>query len=93
MYHNTTHKVEETGVFRLTREPRKELTAGMVGYIIAGIKTVSDTRIGDTVTLDANPAAQPLPGFKEVKPVVFASIYPISGTITRTWPRPWKNTS
>ena len=66
------------GVFRLTREPRKELTAGMVGYIIANIKTVSDTRIGDTITLDANPAAQPLPGFKEVKPVVFASIYPIS---------------
>ena len=78
MYNNTVHKVEEVGVFRLTREPRKELTAGMVGYIIANIKTVSDTRIGDTITLDANPAAQPLPGFKEVKPVVFASIYPIS---------------
>ena len=78
MYINTVHKVEEVGVFRLTREPRKELTAGMVGYIIANIKTVSDTRIGDTITLDANPAAQPLPGFKEVKPVVFASIYPIS---------------
>jgi GTP-binding protein LepA len=78
MYNNTVHKVEEVGVFRLTREPRKELTAGMVGYVIANIKTVSDTRIGDTITLDANPAAQPLPGFKEVKPVVFASIYPIS---------------
>ena len=78
MYNNTVHKVEEVGVFRLTREPRKELTAGMVGYIIANIKTVSDTRIGDTITLDANPATQPLPGFKEVKPVVFASIYPIS---------------
>ena len=78
MYNNAVHKVEEVGVFRLTREPRKELTAGMVGYIIASIKTVSDTRIGDTITLDANPAAQPLPGFKEVKPVVFSSIYPIS---------------
>ena len=77
MYNGTTHKVEETGVFRLTREPRKELSAGMVGYLIAGIKTVSDTRIGDTVTLEANPAAGPLPGFKEVKPVVFASIYPV----------------
>jgi len=72
------HKVEEVGVFRLQREPRKRLTAGMVGYIIAGIKTVRDTRIGDTITLDANPAAQTLPGFKEVKPVVFASIYPVS---------------
>ncbi len=72
------HKVEEVGIFRLTREPRKELTAGMVGYIIAGIKTVSDTRIGDTITLDADPVARPLPGFKEVKPVVFASLYPLS---------------
>jgi GTP-binding protein LepA len=78
MYNGTTYKVEEVGVFRLTREPKKELTAGMVGYIIAGIKTVSDTRIGDTITLDANPAAAPLPGFVEVKPVVFSSIYPIA---------------
>ena len=77
MYHGTVHKVEETGVFRLTREPRKELSAGMVGYLIAGIKTVGDTRIGDTITLEARPAAGPLPGFKEVKPVVFASIYPV----------------
>ncbi|MBM4300678.1 MAG: elongation factor 4 [Deltaproteobacteria bacterium] len=77
MYNHTVHKVEETGVFRLTREPRKEISAGMVGYLIAGIKTVGDTRIGDTVTLEARPAATPLPGFKEVKPVVFASIYPV----------------
>ncbi|MCL4504291.1 MAG: translation elongation factor 4 [Deltaproteobacteria bacterium] len=78
MSNNAAYKVEEVGVFRLQREPRKVLNAGMVGYIIANIKTVSDTRIGDTITLDANPAAKPLPGFKEVKPVVFASIYPIS---------------
>ncbi len=77
MYNGTVHKVEETGVFRLTREPRKELSAGMVGYLIAGIKTVSDTRIGDTITLEGRHAAAPLPGFKEVKPVVFASIYPV----------------
>lgn len=74
----TTYKVEEVGIFRLNREPRDELQAGSVGYIIAGIKTVSDTRIGDTITLDANPAPAPLPGFKEVKPVVFSSIYPVS---------------
>jgi GTP-binding protein LepA len=73
-----TYKVEEVGVFRLAREPRKELTAGMVGYIVAGIKTVSDTRTGDTITLDANPIDGPLPGFKEVKPVVFSSIYPVA---------------
>jgi GTP-binding protein LepA len=74
----TQHRVEEVGIFQLKMEPKKELTAGMVGYIIAGIKTVSDTRIGDTITLDTNPADGPLPGFKEVKPVVFSSIYPIA---------------
>lgn len=78
MSQGTTYRVEEVGVFRLTREPRKELAAGMVGYIIAGIKTVSDTRIGDTITLEAKPAPQPLPGFKDVKPVVFSSIYPVA---------------
>ncbi|MCX8022994.1 MAG: translation elongation factor 4 [Syntrophorhabdaceae bacterium] len=72
------YKVEEVGIFRLKMEPKKELTAGMVGYIIAGIKTVSDTRIGDTITHEMNPAPKPLPGFKEVKPVVFSSIYPVS---------------
>jgi len=73
-----TYKVEEVGFFRLTREPQKELSTGQVGYIISGIKTVSDTRIGDTITLDGNPAEKALPGFKEVKPVVFSSVYPIS---------------
>ena len=72
------YKVEEVGIFRLKPEPVKELSAGMVGYIIAGIKTVSDTRIGDTITLDTNPVSEPLPGFREVKPVVFSSIYPIA---------------
>jgi GTP-binding protein LepA len=78
MSQGTTYRVEEVGIFRLAREPQKELTAGMVGYIIAGIKTVSDTRIGDTITVDARPAPQPLGGFKDVKPVVFSSIYPIA---------------
>lgn len=78
MSNGTSYRVEEVGVFRLTREPKKELTAGMVGYIIAGIKTVSDTRVGDTITLESNPAPAPLPGFIEVKPVVFSSIYPIA---------------
>lgn len=72
------HKVEEVGLFRLTREPRGSLSAGEVGYILAGIKNVSDTKIGDTITLDSRPAAKPLPGFKEVKPVVFSSIYPVA---------------
>ena len=78
MSNGATYKVEETGIFRLKMDPRKDISAGSVGYIIAGIKTVSDTRVGDTITLDDRPVSQPLPGFKEVKPVVFSSIYPIA---------------
>ncbi len=72
------YRVEETGIFLIERKPVKKLLAGEVGYIIAGIKTVSDTRIGDTVTLDENPCEAPLKGFQLVKPVVFSSFYPIS---------------
>ncbi|MGA2957597.1 MAG: translation elongation factor 4 [Thermodesulfobacteriota bacterium] len=75
---NAAHKVEEVGRFSLYRERRDRLSAGEVGYIIAGIKTISDVRIGDTMTLDDRPCEQPLPGFKDVKPVVFSSIYPIA---------------
>jgi GTP-binding protein LepA len=78
MSNRAHYRVEEVGIFRLNREPRAVLAAGDVGYIISGIKTVRDTRIGDTITLDDRPAAGPLPGFKEVKPVVFSSIYPIA---------------
>ncbi len=78
MFNGAVHKVEEVGVFRLIRESRKELSAGSVGYVIAGIKTVADVRIGDTMTLDSDPVSSPLPGFKDIKPVVFSSIYPMS---------------
>lgn len=78
MHSNAKYKVEEVGVFRPQRQPVKELTAGSVGYIISGIKTVSDVSIGETITLDKNPASEPLPGFKEVKPVVFSSVYPVA---------------
>ena len=78
MSNNAVHKVEEVGLFRLTRQPQKMLRAGQVGYIIAGVKNVAETRNGDTITHKDNPCAKPLPGFKEVKPVVFSSIYPIS---------------
>jgi len=73
-----TYKIEEIGIFRLNREPKKSLSPGEVGYMIAGIKTVSDVRVGDTITLDSNPASEALPGFTEVKPVVFSSVYPVS---------------
>jgi GTP-binding protein LepA len=72
------YKVDEVGGFSLARLKREKLSAGEVGYIIAGVKTVSDVSIGDTITLDNNPCEKALPGFKEFKPVVFSSIYPIS---------------
>lgn len=73
----TEYKVETVGIFRLKLEETTELSEGDVGYIIAGIKTVADVKVGDTVTLADNPAEEILPGFKEVKPVVFSSIYPV----------------
>jgi len=74
----STYKVEEVGLFHLETKPKDILSAGEVGYIIAGIKKLGDTRIGDTITLDSNPTIEPLSGFKEAKPVVFSSIYPVS---------------
>jgi len=78
MSNNATYKVEEVGIFQLRQIPAPELSAGQVGYLTAGIKTVSDTRCGDTITLKERPCAEPLPGFKEAKPVVFSSIYPVA---------------
>ncbi len=74
---NSDYKVENIGVFKIKYEDTGYLEAGDVGYIIAGIKTVQDVKVGDTITLAANPCAEPLPGFKEVKPVVYSSIYPL----------------
>lgn len=74
---DSVHKVEEVGRFRIALAPESALEAGDVGYFIAGIKTVSDIRVGDTVTHADRPCANPLPGFREVKPVVFSSIYPV----------------
>jgi GTP-binding protein LepA len=78
MSNEATYKVEEVGLFQIVRKPQKELAAGQVGYMIAGIKTVSDTRCGDTITLHDRPCIKPKSGFKEAKPVVFASIYPVA---------------
>jgi len=78
MHTNASYKVEEVGYFRLKRIPAKMIVAGQVGYIIAGIKTIADISIGDTITNSNRPATEPLPGFKEIKPVVFSSIYPVA---------------
>ncbi|MBQ5472784.1 MAG: translation elongation factor 4 [Treponema sp.] len=77
MSNGLDYKVEQIGVFKIDYEATGYLEAGDVGYIIAGIKTVSDVSVGDTVTLASNPADAPLAGFKEVKPVVYSSIYPM----------------
>ncbi len=77
MSNRAGYRVEETGIFQIGRVPCKSLKAGQVGYFIAGIKTVSDTRCGDTVTHRERPCDRAMPGFRSAKPVVFSSIYPI----------------
>ncbi|MCI2128237.1 MAG: translation elongation factor 4 [Sphaerochaeta sp.] len=77
MHSGAVYKVEEVGIFQLELKKREELHDGDVGYVIAGIKTISDIRVGDTVTHPENPAKQALSGFKPLKPVVFSSIYPV----------------
>jgi GTP-binding protein LepA len=78
MSNGIEHKVEEVGTYQVQRKAVKKLSAGMVGYIIAGIKSVQDARPGDTITHRDRPTPKALPGFKEVQQVVFSSIYPIS---------------
>ncbi len=78
MANGREYRVDEVGFFKLHKEPQQQLSAGQIGYILAGIKTVQDTRPGDTITLRDAPATAPLPGFREVQQVVFSSIYPIN---------------
>jgi GTP-binding protein LepA len=68
--------VDEVGYMKLKMYPVDSISSGEVGYIIANVKNVADTRVGDTMTLANNPASKPLPGFKHVKPMVFAGLYP-----------------
>ncbi len=69
----------ELGVFRPQLVPVKQLSAGEVGYVATGLKNVREAQVGDTVTTQARPAAQPLPGYQPAKSLVFAGIYPVSG--------------
>ena len=77
MSSNTEYKVEQCGIFKINYEETGVLEAGDVGYIISGLKTVSDVKVGDTITSVAGGVTEALPGFKEVKPVVYSSIYPM----------------
>lgn len=68
---------EEIGVLRLEKEPRNEIRTGDVGYIISGVKEAREVKVGDTITSSANPTAEAIKGFEDVKPMVFAGIYPV----------------
>jgi GTP-binding protein LepA len=76
MAQGTRFEVEELGFFSPTMTPAQSLDAGEVGYVITGLKDVSKLRVGDTLTSEARPAAEPLPGYKDVKPTVFAGLFP-----------------
>ena len=80
MASGATHLCEQTGVFTPKSQQRPHLSAGEVGFVIAGIKQLADAKVGDTITLAGKPAAAPLPGFKEVKPQVFAGLYPVESS-------------
>ena len=77
MSNKANYLCEQVGVFTPKSQARSELLAGEVGFIIAGIKELKAAQVGDTVTLAEKPAVEPLPGFKEIKPQVFAGLYPV----------------
>ncbi|MCP3963267.1 MAG: elongation factor 4 [bacterium] len=78
MHSKKSYVIEELGTLRLERVAQRELPAGAVGYVIAGVKSVQDIAIGDTITDAGRHADEPLPGYKEAKPVVFSSMYPVA---------------
>ncbi len=77
MHTDRDFTVDELGYNQMKLNPKKQLSAGEVGYIVAGVKSVQDIEIGDTITLVNRPAAEPIPGYQEAKQVVFSSIYPM----------------
>lgn len=74
---NKKYEADEIGILRLKQEPKKELSAGDVGYIISGIKSSKEVKVGDTITHVENPCIERISGFQDVKPMVFAGIYPV----------------
>ncbi len=78
LFHTSkTYEVKEVGVFTPKMEKRDILNAGDVGYVIANMKSSAEVKIGDTITNNTHPSPEPLPGFKEIQPMVFSGIYPI----------------
>ena len=78
MHTGRDYKIDELGYNQLRLNPQKKLSVGEVGYIVAGVKSVKDIEIGDTITHEDRPATEPIPGYKPAKQVVFSSIYPMS---------------
>src|SRR5918999_1548733 len=76
MAEGTRLEAEELGFLSPTMRPAETLSAGEVGYVVTGLKDVSGLRVGDTLTTESRPAPEPLPGYKEVKPMVFSGLYP-----------------
>jgi GTP-binding protein LepA len=72
-----TFEVPEIGFFRLQMESAQEVSAGEVGYVVTGVKNIKETKVGDTITVDTDPCESPLPGFEEIKPMVFSGLYPV----------------
>jgi GTP-binding protein LepA len=80
MSNGQSYQVQQVGVFSPDMRPVDELSAGQVGYITAAIKRVADAKVGETVTEHARPTAEPFPGYRDAKPMVFAGLYPIEDT-------------
>src|SRR5438132_16891 len=79
MSNGRAYDVQQVGVFSPDMRPVEELSAGQVGYVIAGIKRVADAKVGETLTEAARPTVEPFPGYRDAKPRVFAGVYPIEG--------------
>jgi GTP-binding protein LepA len=77
MYNGVRSVIKEVGIFAPKMKPQDELGPGCVGYIVINIREVADVKVGDTITLASDPAKEPVPGFKEVRPMVFSGIYPL----------------
>ena len=76
--HSRAHTIDKLGRFHPKSRPAQSLAPGEVGFLIAGIKEIDGAPVGDTITLDSRPCAEPLAGFKQIKPRVFAGVFPVS---------------
>ena len=80
MSNDQEYVIEKVGVFTPKPKDIEELNSGEIGFIIAGIKTLSETKVGDTICEASNPIVEPLPGFKPSKPVVFCGLFPVDSS-------------